>query len=72
MARFDMKCHTCPLYCEIESPFGQKPECPCPVCGKPMQHYFGLLMPLINLGYQESRYSNETDRDIAKFQFEHL
>jgi hypothetical protein len=71
MARFDMKCSDCDLTTEVTGPMGATPEKQCPGCGHNMHQIFRIPRPL-NLGFQEAKYSDPVDRDIAKFQFQNL
>lgn len=73
MSTFDFRCPKCFHDEEIKGAVGAPLSPTCPKCQSEMTRYFGGgQQGLVNYGYREHRYDNETDRNIAKFQFEHL
>jgi phage FluMu protein Com len=71
--RIDLQCPRCRRIQEITKKLGETPLVWCPSCKEPMQVYFGSLGAIpINYGFRPERYSNQVDRDIAKFQFTNL
>lgn len=70
MSIYDLWCKPCRQIVRASAPFGRSPVIPCPWCAVQMERYFGKQgMPYTNLGFREDHYDNQTDRDIAKFQF---
>lgn len=75
MTRQDYRCPRCKTVQELVVPLGQKAHAHCLICGVLMQRFFGKTDSadlLINYGYRDSRYTNETDARIAQYQFTHL
>lgn len=75
MTRYDLWCASCRITTEVKGPMGQIPQVRCPLCSKLLTRYFGAMNSadmIINYGFRPHRYSNETDRRIAQYQFEHL
>ena len=75
-AKYDMQCPQCGHEeREVQLPFGEVPEIRCTVCpNEPMmkQTFKHRSEVVINFGFREHMYNNQTDSDIAKYQFTHL
>ena len=71
MSTFDFRCPNCLHVEEIKGSVGVALSPKCPKCQSEMKRYFASMGP-VNYGFREHKYGNETDRNIAKFQFENL
>lgn len=78
MAKYDLVCPGCGYEAlDVQSPIGTIPTQTCPTCTpthalRTTYKYRRGTSQKINFGFREARYSNETDSNIAKYQFEHL